>query len=225
MKKFHRGWKGFTLIELAIVLVIIGIIIGAVLKGQDLIANARAKRFINDVKEWEMAAWTFNDRKGRFPGDGGDRNGIIGNDASEVQAATNGGAEINGAGFINTPSNPITVGSLNFYVFLGHDVPSAVTDDYNVLVICKTVDCVAGTFFTADERIYIESLDSSLDNVADATDGNVRAATAVTLAPGSPTAANTAAVTVVTEDPSAAGEEWDTTEDLALVYYFDRSYP
>ncbi len=224
MKRFHRGQKGFTLIELAIVLVIIGIIIGAVLKGQDLIANARAKKFINSVKEWEMATWTFSDRKGRFPGDGINRNGIIGDVTSEQQNATNGGAEIDGAGFINTPSNPITVGSLNFYVFLGHDVPSAVSDDYNVLVICKTVDCAAGTFFTDDELIFIESLDSSIDTVADATDGNVRAATAVTLAP-SPTAANEAAVTVVTEDPGAAGEEWDITEDLALVYYFDRSYP
>ncbi len=220
MKRFHRSRKGFTLIELAIVLVIIGIIIGAVLKGQDLIQNARAKSFINDTKEWEMATWTFNDRKGRFPGDGGDKNGVIGNDtASEQQATTNGGYEIANAGFINTPSNPITVGSLNFYVFLGYDTVSGTNK--NVLVICKTNNCAAGTFFTADELIHIESLDSSLDTVADAGVGNVRAATAVTLVP-SAGGANAAAVTAVTEE--TATEDWDTTEDLALVYYFDRSY-
>lgn len=61
--------KGFTLIELAIVLVIIGIILGAVLKGQDLINNAKAKRIQNDVRGIEAMLWTYNDRKHIFPGD------------------------------------------------------------------------------------------------------------------------------------------------------------
>lgn len=61
--------KGFTLIELAIVLVIIGIILGAVLKGQDLIENAKVKKIINFPNKWEVAIWTFYDKKGYFPGD------------------------------------------------------------------------------------------------------------------------------------------------------------
>ncbi len=61
--------RGFTLIELAIVLVIIGIILGAILKGQSLINNARAKRTLNDMRGLEAMAWTFYDRYGRFPGD------------------------------------------------------------------------------------------------------------------------------------------------------------
>ncbi len=56
--------KGFTLIELAIVLVIIGIILGAVMKGQDLIENARHKKFANNVKQFEVLTWGFMDRKG-----------------------------------------------------------------------------------------------------------------------------------------------------------------
>ena len=64
----HRE-KGFTLVELAIVLVIIGIILGAILKGQALIRNARAKRTFNDMKGLEAMVWTFYDRYGRFPGD------------------------------------------------------------------------------------------------------------------------------------------------------------
>ena len=36
--------KGFTLIEMAIVLIIIGIIIGAVVKGKDLVRSAEQKR-------------------------------------------------------------------------------------------------------------------------------------------------------------------------------------
>jgi prepilin-type N-terminal cleavage/methylation domain-containing protein len=68
--------KGFTLLELAIVLVIIGIILGAVLKGQELINNAKAKRVLNDMKGLAALYYTFYDRYGRFPGDC-DNNGII----------------------------------------------------------------------------------------------------------------------------------------------------
>ena len=68
--------RGFTLVELAIVLVIIGIILGAILKGQDLINNARIKRTLNDLRGVEAMVWSFYDRYGRFPGDC-DKNGRI----------------------------------------------------------------------------------------------------------------------------------------------------
>jgi len=64
-----REKRGFTLIELAIVLVIIGIILGAVLKGQDLIEGAKVKKVINFPRKWEVAIWTFVDRKDYYPGD------------------------------------------------------------------------------------------------------------------------------------------------------------
>ncbi len=51
----NHSKKGFTLIELAIVLVVIGIIIGAVLKGRDLIRNARMKKAFLQFKKWEIA--------------------------------------------------------------------------------------------------------------------------------------------------------------------------
>jgi prepilin-type N-terminal cleavage/methylation domain-containing protein len=64
-----RNQKGFTLIELSIVLVIIGIILAAVLKGQDLIQNARAKKVANLINQWQVPMMTYYDRKGMFPGD------------------------------------------------------------------------------------------------------------------------------------------------------------
>ncbi len=64
-----RNHKGFTLVELAIVLVIIGIILGAVLKGQELINNAKAKRAYNQYREIMAAVYTYFDRYGKFPGD------------------------------------------------------------------------------------------------------------------------------------------------------------
>lgn len=75
-----RSERGFTLVELAIVLVIIGIILGAVLKGQEQINNAKVKRIQNDIKGFEAMLWTFYDRKNYFPGDC-NQDGLIGYNA------------------------------------------------------------------------------------------------------------------------------------------------
>ena len=70
MSRTIRNAKGFTLVELAIVLVIIGIILGAVLKGQELINNAKTKRVYNQVREVTAAIYTYMDKYGgRLPGD------------------------------------------------------------------------------------------------------------------------------------------------------------
>lgn len=61
--------RGFTLVELAIVLVIIGIILGAVLKGQELIKNAKFKRLYNQYREVAAAVYTYYDKYGKYPGD------------------------------------------------------------------------------------------------------------------------------------------------------------
>ncbi len=64
-----RNSKGFTLVEMAVVLVIIGIILGAVIKGNDLIENAKVKGVIQAVSKWEVPIMTYYDKKGYFPGD------------------------------------------------------------------------------------------------------------------------------------------------------------
>ena len=68
--------RGFTLVELAIVLVVIGIIVGAILKGSDLINQAKVSRLENDLKGLEAAIWSFYNKAKRFPGDC-NRNGTI----------------------------------------------------------------------------------------------------------------------------------------------------
>lgn len=67
--KREKFQGGFTLVELAIVLVIIGIILGAVLKGQELINNAKIKRLYNQYREVMAALYTYYDKYGYFPGD------------------------------------------------------------------------------------------------------------------------------------------------------------
>ncbi len=61
--------KGFTLLELAIVLVIIGILLGLVLRGSDLIESAKGRKVRDIPRKWEIPIWTFYDKKGHFPGD------------------------------------------------------------------------------------------------------------------------------------------------------------
>jgi len=60
---------GFTLIEIAIVLVIIGLLLGGVLKGQELINTARVRALNNSVDGVTAAWFSFQDRYRAFPGD------------------------------------------------------------------------------------------------------------------------------------------------------------
>jgi prepilin-type N-terminal cleavage/methylation domain-containing protein len=60
---------GFTLIEIAIVLVIIGLLLGGVLKGQELITSARVRNLISQQDGVKAAFFGFQDRFRAFPGD------------------------------------------------------------------------------------------------------------------------------------------------------------
>jgi prepilin-type N-terminal cleavage/methylation domain-containing protein len=64
-----RGELGFTLVEIAIVLVIVGLLIGGVLKGQEMITNARIKRIESDNASIAVALHSYKDRYGELPGD------------------------------------------------------------------------------------------------------------------------------------------------------------
>ena len=61
--------KGFTLVELAIVMTIIGLLIGGILKGQELMDNARVSATVAQEKGYEAATTTFRDTYSAFPGD------------------------------------------------------------------------------------------------------------------------------------------------------------
>lgn len=65
----RKGQSGFTLVEIAIVLVIIGLLLGGVLKGQELIENAKIKNLRNDLQGVTAAHYGYLDRYGQMAGD------------------------------------------------------------------------------------------------------------------------------------------------------------
>src|ERR1035438_8612722 len=64
-----RSERGFTLIEIAIVLVIIGLIVGGVLVGQNLIAAATVRAQITQIEKYNTAVNTFRGKYNALPGD------------------------------------------------------------------------------------------------------------------------------------------------------------
>lgn len=70
-RSIRGGQGGFTLVEIAIVLVIIGLLLGGVLKGQELIENSKVKSVINDFNGIKAAYYGYQDRYKRLPGDDG----------------------------------------------------------------------------------------------------------------------------------------------------------
>jgi prepilin-type N-terminal cleavage/methylation domain-containing protein len=61
--------SGFTLIEIAIVLVIIGLLLGGILKGQELINSARVKNLASDFRNIPLFIYGYQDKFKALPGD------------------------------------------------------------------------------------------------------------------------------------------------------------
>jgi prepilin-type N-terminal cleavage/methylation domain-containing protein len=101
---FPRRQSGFTLIEIAIVLVIIGLLLGGILKGQELINSARVKNLAADFRNVPMFIYGYQDKFRTLPGDDPAVAAHLGTDG--VQATTPTGTQ--GNGVIESPWNSTT---------------------------------------------------------------------------------------------------------------------
>jgi prepilin-type N-terminal cleavage/methylation domain-containing protein len=82
--------SGFTLVELSIVFVIVGLLIGGVIKGTELIENARVTSISAQIKTYQSAVTSFRDTYGALPGDMRDATQRI-NGCNAANNCTNGG--------------------------------------------------------------------------------------------------------------------------------------
>lgn len=102
--------SGFTLIEIAIVLVIIGLLLGGVLKGQELISNARVRNIIAQQDGVKAAYFGFQDRYRGIPGDYPDtlaQQNIPGMTTASCASGNKCGGDQ--SGLIDSDSEPIVV--------------------------------------------------------------------------------------------------------------------
>lgn len=95
---------GFTLVEIAIVLVIIGLLLGGVLKGQELVNSAKVKNLANDFRNISTFVYAYQDKYRALPGDD---SAVVAHIGATATAATTPAAGL-ANGRINGTWNTIT---------------------------------------------------------------------------------------------------------------------
>ncbi len=182
--------KGFTLVEMALVLIIIGIIIGAIVKGKDLVRGAEQKRIYSKfVNGWRLSYLNFYDRTGKLLGDFYDTNAPAG-PGQDGRCDSN----IDGAGAVTTADldTLISGGGANYRGLdtVGLEVPVTNTaNDYeynyvdsegtnHTLQVSFLYNNVAGNTYNYMQIDNIPnelamSLDTMIDGEADGQDGDL----------------------------------------------------
>ena len=196
--------SGFTLVEIAIVLVIIGLLLGGVLKGQELINQAKIKNVSNDLNGITAAIYAYQDRYKRLPGDDPGRIRWEVPIGTALTVGVNGGDNaISGGGYASTTDTDenrmfwVDLRKAGFIAGATDTVANASTQPLNAAGGIMGVQSggmgLAGTIICTGSlpAKIAQSLDAQMDD-GNATSGTVRAIldtappTAVALPAGTP---------------------------------------
>ena len=93
----RRSQSGFTLIEIAVVLVVVGLLIGGIMKGQEMINSAKVKNLGADLRNASSFAMAYQDKFRAMPGDDKAALSHVGGTSASTPAETLGNGSINGS--------------------------------------------------------------------------------------------------------------------------------
>ena len=145
--------KGFTLVELAIVLVIIGLIVSSVVVGQDLIKAAQLRATVRQLNDFQVGVNTFITKYNGIPGDinNGTKFGLTG--TAGYQDGTAGAGDANGILTSAASASLVTTFTGEMSTFWSHLTTSGkelISGSYNGDgCAAASVACAAGTDFPA----------------------------------------------------------------------------
>jgi prepilin-type N-terminal cleavage/methylation domain-containing protein len=171
----RKSQSGFTLVEIAIVLVIIGLLLGGVLKGQELINSAKVKNYATDFRNIPVMLYSYQDKYKRLPGDdssaatrfgatttAGDGNGLIGgtwNSSTLTDESVRFWQHIRMAN--------IATGSTDFSTIALANLPTNAEGGRVGIQMSAPIKDIAGTYFVCSQNLPVrlaEQLDILLDD-------------------------------------------------------------
>jgi prepilin-type N-terminal cleavage/methylation domain-containing protein len=90
----HSYQRAFSLVELSIVLVIVGLLTGGILMGQSLIRNSELQSIVSEVQKYKDAAIAFREQYDALPGDMSDATNYWGRQINVASCVTNSAAAV-----------------------------------------------------------------------------------------------------------------------------------
>lgn len=149
--------KGFTLVELAMVLLIISLLLGGAFKAVELVENTKVKKLINDLEAFQVSYYTYFNRVGDYPGNGADTDRFIDYDASGINDGTY-FQDLFDQGFITSPE-PISALVAPGYYFATYLPTTGSVGLTTGAILGKNQACV-----TLLDKSHARHLDISLDD-------------------------------------------------------------
>jgi prepilin-type N-terminal cleavage/methylation domain-containing protein len=203
--------NGFTLVEIAIVLVIIGLLLGGVLKGQELINNAKIKNMANDFRNAQVMIYGYQDKFRKLPGD---------DNTAATRWSLGAGHEGNGNGVIAGRWDADQPTAANESVLLWEhlrraNLASGSTDFSSAELAALPANSEGGRFGVSGERPITTMSGGSFYACSDAIDGKLALQLDVNMDDGKPDSGSLQGIAQANGATQADGSKAATEDDYA----------